>query len=115
MSGSVVQGIPIADNKQEELAYVFAKGLNEPYGIAFYPPGNDPQWVYVGNTDSVVRFPYQNSDLQARGAAEHLADLPHGGGHWTRDIQFTSDGRKRFVSVGLASNDDDPDTDRERG
>jgi glucose/arabinose dehydrogenase/mono/diheme cytochrome c family protein len=91
-------------------AYVFAKGLNEPYGIAFYPPGNDPQWVYVGNTDSVVRFPYQNGDLQARGAAEHLADLPHGGGHWTRDIQFTSDGRKMFVSVGSASNIDDPDT-----
>jgi glucose/arabinose dehydrogenase len=91
-------------------AYVFATGLNEPYGIAFYPPGNDPQWVYVGNTDSVVRFPYHNGDLQARGAAQHLADLPHGGGHWTRDIQFTSDGKKMFVSVGSSSNVDDPDT-----
>lgn len=91
-------------------AYVFAKGLNEPYGIAFYPPGSDPQWVYVGNTDSVVRFPYHDGDLQARGVAEHLADLPHGAGHWTRDIQFTSDGRKMFVSVGSASNVDDPDT-----
>jgi len=90
--------------------YVFAKGLNEPYGIAFYPPGNDPQWVYVGNTDAVVRFPYRNGDLQARGAAEHLADLPHGGGHWTRDVQFTSDGKKMFVSVGSSSNVDDPDT-----
>jgi glucose/arabinose dehydrogenase len=89
-------------------ASVFAKGLNEPYGIAFYPPGDDPQWVYVGNTDSVVRFPYQNGDLQARGTAEHLADLPHGGGHWTRDIQFTSDSKKMFVSVGSASNVDDP-------
>ena len=39
-----------------------------------------------------------------------LADLPHGGGHWTRDIQFTSDGKKMFVSVGSASNVDDPDT-----
>ena len=97
------------EGKPEE-AQVFAKGLNEPYGIAFYPPGNDPQWVYVGDTDSVVRFPYQNGDLQARGAAEHLADLPHGGGHWTRDIQFTSDGKKMFVSVGSASNVDDPDS-----
>jgi glucose/arabinose dehydrogenase len=97
------------EGKPEE-AQVFAKGLNEPYGIAFYPPGNDPQWVYVGNTDSVVRLPYQNGDLEARGAAEHLADLPHGGGHWTRDIQFSSDGKKMFVSVGSASNVDDPDT-----
>lgn len=51
-----------------------------------------------------------SGDLQARGAAEHLADLPHGGGHWTRDIQFTSDGKKMFVSVGSSSNVDDPDT-----
>jgi len=91
-------------------AYVFAKGLNQPYGIAFYPAGNDPQWVYVGNTDSVVRFPYQTGDLQARGDPEHLVDLPHDGGHWTRDIQFTNDSRKMFVSVGSASNVDDPDT-----
>jgi glucose/arabinose dehydrogenase/mono/diheme cytochrome c family protein len=97
------------DGKAGE-AHVFATGLNEPYGIAFYPPGNDPQWIYVGNTDSVVRFPYQNGDLQARGAAQSLADLPHGGGHWTRDIQFASDGKKMFVSVGSASNVDDPDT-----
>jgi glucose/arabinose dehydrogenase len=91
-------------------AEVFATGLNEPYGIAFYPPGNDPQWVYIGNTDSVVRFPYQNGDLKARGSPQHLVDLPHGGGHWTRDIQFTPDGKSMFVAVGSASNVDDPDT-----
>ena len=33
-----------------------------PYGIAFYPPGANPQWVYIGNTDAVVRFPYKNGD-----------------------------------------------------
>jgi glucose/arabinose dehydrogenase len=71
---------PTRDGKAGE-AHVFATGLNEPYGIAFYPPGSDPQWIYVGNTNSVVRLPYQNGDLQARGAAQHLADLPHGGGH----------------------------------
>jgi glucose/arabinose dehydrogenase/mono/diheme cytochrome c family protein len=97
------------EGKAEE-THVFAEGLKEPYGIAFYPPGNNPQWIYIGNTDSVVRFPYQNGDLQARGGAQHLADLPHGGGHWTRDIQFSSDGTKMFVSVGSASNVDDPDT-----
>jgi len=89
---------------------IFASGLHQPFGINFYPPGPNPQWVYVGNTDSVVRFPYQDGDLKARGPAEHLADLPAGRGHSTRDIQFTPDGKKMWVSVGSASNIDDPDT-----
>jgi len=97
------------DGKPRETS-VFASGLNRPYGIAFYPPGDNPQWVYVGNTNSVVRFPYRNGDLKASGSPEHLADLPVGGGHWTRDIQFTADGKKLFVAVGSASNVDDPDT-----
>jgi glucose/arabinose dehydrogenase/mono/diheme cytochrome c family protein len=98
-----------AEGKPEQ-AEIFATGLNRPFGINFYPPGPDPQWIYVGNTDSVVRFPYQKGDLKARGPAEHIADVPSGDGHWTRDIQFTADGKKMFVSVGSASNIDDPDT-----
>jgi glucose/arabinose dehydrogenase len=93
-----------------EASQVFAAGLNRPYGIAFYPPGPDPQWVYVGNTDAVVRFPYRNGDLKARGPVEHIVDLPSGRGHWTRSIQFSPDGKKMFVAVGSASNVDDPDT-----
>jgi glucose/arabinose dehydrogenase len=94
---------------------VFARGRHQPFGIAFYPPGPDPQWVYVGDTNAVVRFPYQNGDLKARGAAEPIADLPggghlRGGGHWTRDIAFSPDGKKMYVSVGSRSNKDDPDT-----
>jgi glucose/arabinose dehydrogenase len=89
---------------------VFAEGLHRPYGIAFYPPGDNPQWIYIGNTDAVVRIPYKNGDLKASGTAKHIADLPHGSGHWTRDIQFSADGKKLFVAVGSASNVDDPDT-----
>ena len=100
----------ITPEAQPERAEVFASGLTSPFGINFYPPGPNPQWVYVGNTDSVVRFPYRNGDLQARGPAEHLADLPAGRNHWSRDIQFTPDGQKMFVSVGSASNVDDADT-----
>jgi glucose/arabinose dehydrogenase/mono/diheme cytochrome c family protein len=103
----VFRGIT-AEGKPEQTE-IFATGLKRPFGINFYPPG-DPQWIYVGNTDSVVRFPYQHGDLKARGPAEHIADVPGGGGHWTRDIQFTSDGKKMFVSVGSVSNIDDPDT-----
>jgi len=68
---------------------VFASGLRQPFGIAFLPNGDNPQWVYVANTDSVVRFPYQAGDLKARGKAETIvASLPHDGGHSTRDIVF---------------------------
>jgi glucose/arabinose dehydrogenase len=100
----------ITSNGKAQQTAVFASGLNEPFGIAFYPPGPNPQWVYIGNLDSVVRFPYQNGDLQARGPAEHIADIPGGRGHTTRNIQFSLDGKKMFVAVGSGSNVDDPDT-----
>lgn len=89
---------------------VFAQDLVSPYGIAFYPPGPDPQWVYVGATNEVVRFAYSSGAMQAAGPAQHIADLPGGGGHWTRDLRFSADGRTLFVAVGSASNVDDPDT-----
>ncbi len=98
-----------ADGKPEQTG-TFAEGLNKPFGIAFYPPGANPKYIYVGNTDAVVRIPYQNGDLKARGAAEHIMDLPHGRGHSTRDIQFSPDGKLMYVSVGSASNVDDADT-----
>ncbi len=85
---------------------IFADDLSGPFGIAFYPLGDDPQWVYVANLNSVVRFPYRNGDLQARGPAEvivpHLADST--GGHSTRDVAFSLDGRRLFISVGSGSN-----------
>jgi glucose/arabinose dehydrogenase/cytochrome c553 len=101
----------ITGNSKPQQVETFASGLNRPYGIAFYPPGPDPKWVYIGDTDAVVRFPYQNGDLRARGRAEHIADLPHGAsGHWTRSVQFSPDGKKMYVSVGSVSNVDDSDT-----
>jgi len=98
-----------ADGKPE-LSEVFAAKLNRPYGIAFYPPGPDPKWIYVGDTDSVVRFPYRSGDLRATGDATHVLDLPHGSGHWTRDVVFSADGKSLFVAVGSGSNVSDPDT-----
>jgi glucose/arabinose dehydrogenase len=101
------------DGKAQKIS-TFATGLNLPFGIAFYP-ATDPKWVYVGNTDSVVRFPYKSGDLVASGPAEKIvAELPgfaqlRGGGHWTRDIVFTRD-NKMLVSVGSGSNIDNPDT-----
>jgi glucose/arabinose dehydrogenase len=83
----------------------FATGLRDAYGIAFYPPGPDPKWVYVGEFGKVVRFPYRNGDLTASGAAETVvSDLATGGNHWTRDVAFSPDGKTMYVAVGSASN-----------
>jgi glucose/arabinose dehydrogenase len=91
--------------------HVYASGLDAPFGLALYPPGPDPQWLYVTSTVSVVRYPYRNGDLEARGRPEVIVpDLAGSGGssvrggHVTRDIAFSQDGRQMFVSVGSASN-----------
>jgi glucose/arabinose dehydrogenase len=98
------------DPAKPEVNEVFTADLKRPFGIAFYPPGPDPQFIYIGNTDSIVRFPYRNGDVAARGKAEVIVpDIPGwgelaGGGHWTRDVAFSRDGKKMFVSVGSRSN-----------
>jgi glucose/arabinose dehydrogenase len=100
----------LTSHGKPEQSAIFSSGLKRPYGLAFYPPGPDPQWLYVGNEREVVRFPYQNGDLKASGPAQHIADLPGPGGHWTRAVAFSQDGRRMFVAVGSGSNVDDPDT-----
>jgi len=101
----------ITPDGKPQVTSIFAGGLDHPFGIAFYPLGPNPKWVYIGDTNAVLRFPYENGDLTARGPAEHLTDLPSNGkGHWTRDVQFSPDGQTLFASVGSGSNVDDPDT-----
>ena len=97
-----------ADGKPQR-SEIFANGLDRPYGIAFYPPGPNPQWLYVGDTGAVVRYAYRNGQLRAGAPGQRIAVLPTGG-HWTRDLQFSQDGATLFVAVGSASNIDDPDT-----
>lgn len=98
-----------AEGKPEQTE-TFAAGLNKPYGIAFYPPGANPEWVYIGTENAVLRFPYQNGDLKARGPQQHIVDVPGEPTHTTRSVQFTPDGKKMLVAVGSGSNVDDPDT-----
>jgi glucose/arabinose dehydrogenase/cytochrome c2 len=89
-----------------EYVEVFAAGLDRPFGIAFYPPGPSPAWIYVANINAIVRFPYQRGDLEARGAPQTVVPklTREPGGHSTRDIAFSRDGTRMFVSVGSASN-----------
>jgi glucose/arabinose dehydrogenase len=104
----VFRGIT-SDGKPEQSA-IFASGLKNPYGLAFYPSGHDPQYLYVGSETELVRFAYHNGDLKAGSAPEHIADLPGPGGHGTRAVAFSQDDKKLFVAVGSGSNVDDPDT-----
>jgi glucose/arabinose dehydrogenase len=98
-----------------EKTEVYSTGLSQPFGLAFYPLGPNPTYLYVANTDSVVRFPYHNGDMQATGKPETVvAKIPgggrlRGGGHWTRDLAFSVDGARLFISVGSHSNVDDAD------
>lgn len=106
---SVYRGLT-AEGKAAQ-AETFATGLRQPFGIAFYPLGDNPQWVYITSTDALRRYPYRNGDMKARGEPEMLVEgIPAGGGHWTRDIVFSRDGRSLYLAVGSASNIDDPDT-----
>jgi len=95
----------------------FASGLDHPFGIAFYPAGPNPKWIYIGTATQVVRFAYKSGELKAENNTPEVIvpDIPgyaqlRGGGHWTRDVVFTADGRHMLVSVGSGSNIDDPDT-----
>jgi glucose/arabinose dehydrogenase len=69
-----------------------------PFGLAF-----NNGYLYVGNTGSLVRFKYANSDLKATGEPEKLMDLPTGG-HSTRNVIFNRAGTKMYVAVGSQSN-----------
>lgn len=120
-SASRVRVLRDADGDgKPELVEIFTGGLKQPFGLGFYPPGPEPKWVYVANTDSVVRFPYASGDVKARGPAEVIVDSVsgggrlRGGGHWTRDLVFSKDGTKMFVSVGSRSNVSDDEGEARR-
>lgn len=108
------------DGKPDRTELFAESELKKPFGIAFFPPGRDPQYLYVANTDGVIRFPYRNGDLRARGPAEKLGaelsggGLLRGGGHWTRGLVFSPDGKKMFVSIGSRSNDSDDAAEADR-
>jgi glucose/arabinose dehydrogenase/cytochrome c2 len=97
---------PSADGATAASVTTFAQGLFQPHGIAFYPAGDHPQWLYVAENNRVVRYAYQVGDQTARSVPEVVVPqlAPVGGGHYTRDIAFSLDGRRMFISVGSGSN-----------
>jgi len=89
---------------QNHQGKIYVGGLDKPHGLSFYPPGADPRFIYVATEKSVLRFPYVKGDLAATGAGEVIIkDLPSGG-HSTRDIAFSEDGKTLFLSIGSETN-----------
>src|SRR5688572_24183111 len=96
--------IVLRDKNKDGIAeerFVFSDKLSQPFGMAFHK-----DWFYVANTDSIVRFKYTNGQTTAVGGPEKIVELTPGGynQHWTRNILFSPDGTKMFVSIGSASN-----------
>ncbi len=79
---------------------IFAGDLTRPFGIAFHD-----DYLYVGEMKRVVRYHYDAKTSKRTGEAEKIMDLP-GGGHWTRTVVFSADGRHLFVGVGSDGNID---------
>jgi glucose/arabinose dehydrogenase len=79
---------------------VFSDGMKRPFGIAFYE-----NYVYIGNMNELLRFRFDPKTSKRLGEKEHLLDLP-AGGHDTRSLAFSSDGKHLFIGVGSNSNID---------
>jgi glucose/arabinose dehydrogenase/cytochrome c2 len=104
-SGRVSIMHPSADGTHAASVEVYAAGLRQPFGLTFYPDAEHPEWLYVGETHRVIRYAFRTGDVKPRGAPEVVvAELPSGRGHATRDIAFSQDGKRMFVSVGSGSN-----------
>jgi glucose/arabinose dehydrogenase len=105
-SGSRISVLhPSADGTHAAKVEVYAQGLNRPFGLTLYPNAAHPQWLYVGETNRVIRYAFQTGDVKPRAALQVVvAELPSGRGHYTRDVAFSADGKQMFVSVGSGSN-----------
>ncbi len=95
---------PSPDGRRAAGTDVFLKGLKQPFGLAFFPNAQHPEWLYVAETNRVTRYAYQSGDVKPRGEAQIVVPQLPTGGHSTRDIAFSKDGAQLFVSVGSASN-----------
>jgi glucose/arabinose dehydrogenase len=98
-AGQIVVLRGLQNTGEAQQREVFADKLNRPFGIAFHE-----EYVYVGDTNEVVRFRYDKQTSKRTGELEHILAVPSGGGHWTRTVAFSADGTKLFVSVGSSSN-----------
>ena len=97
-------GDGVAETKQ-----AFLEGLSQPFGMALLG-----DTFYVGNTDGVVAFPYTTGATRITAPGRKLTEFKPGG-HWTRSLLPSPDGRTLFVGVGSQSNIGDNGMEAEAG
>jgi glucose/arabinose dehydrogenase/cytochrome c2 len=95
---------PDAEGTRAASTTVYAEHLDQPFGLAFYPSAADPRWLYVAETHRVIRYPWRIGDTAPRGPPEVVVDGLPSGGHFTRDVAFSTDRRRLYLSVGSGSN-----------
>ncbi len=92
-----------------------SNGANLPFGMDFARVGGEVngdgegQWYfYLGNTDAVLRYPYEEGQTKITAAPVPITELPGEGynQHWTRNVRVGPDGQRLFVTVGSESNVD---------
>jgi glucose/arabinose dehydrogenase len=83
---------------------VYAEGLGYAYGIAFYPAGDVPVWLYVAESGRIIRYAYRSGDLKASGRPRTVLGGIPSQGHNTRDILFSPDNRLMYLTVGSLTN-----------
>jgi glucose/arabinose dehydrogenase len=104
-AGKILVLHPAAGGAHAAGSKVYLSDLRQPFGLAFYPSAGEPRWLYVAETHRVIRYAFRTGDTRPRGEPEVvIPELPAGGGHFTRDIAFSPDGKRLFVSVGSGSN-----------
>jgi glucose/arabinose dehydrogenase len=99
-AGEIIVLRDARDTGGAQVREIFVNGMRRPFGIAFHE-----DYVYVGNMNELVRFRYDPKTSKRLGEKEHLMDLPSGG-HDTRSLAFSVDGKHLFIGVGSASNID---------
>ena len=84
-----------------ELRTTFLKDLTSPFGMAL--AGG---YLYVANTDALVRFPYTDGDTVITAPGSKVVDLPAGpiNHHWTKNVIASPDGARLYVTSGSNSN-----------
>ena len=84
-----------------DLRTVLLEGLNSPFGMA-----RVGAYLYVANSDAVLRFPYSTGDTRITSPGVKLVDLPAGpiNHHWTKNLLANLDGSKLYATVGSNSN-----------
>lgn len=88
---------------------VFVENQRQPFGMELVDGT-----FYVGNTDGIVAFPYHEGDTRLTGNGKKLVDFKPGG-HWTRNLLASPDGRKLYAGVGSLTNIADKGMEAEEG